>query len=96
MRPIPVIPGILEQQHTPTLDSIPYSNILAHEPFQVALSTTADPHDSSLLFPGRLKRVPSDPNVSALEIGSRLSFCGYYHQSVGLVVAPGEGPWGTG
>jgi len=22
--------------------------------------------------------------------------CGYYHQSVGLVVAPGEGPWGTG
>jgi len=72
MRPIPVSPGIHEPKHFPTVDSITYARQTpAREPVQVVLPTTANSNDSSVLFPAQLKRVSSDPNTSALDIGSQ-------------------------
>lgn len=71
MRPIPVSPGISEPQHTPALDTIAFASIPAREPVQVALPTTANSYESSVVSPARLKRVSSDPNTSALDIGSQ-------------------------
>ena len=72
MRPTPVIPGILELQHTnSTLNHISYSHILAHGSLQVVLPTTANSNDSSVLSLAQLKHFSSDPNDSALELGSQ-------------------------
>ncbi len=72
MRPIPVSPGILGTQHTnPTHGPLPYVHIPARESLQVFLPTTANSNNSSVLSPAHLKRVSSDPNASALELGSQ-------------------------
>ncbi len=72
MRPIPVSPGLLEAQHTnPTLNTISYAHILAGGHLQVVLPTTANSNTSSVLSPAQLKRISSDSNASALELGSQ-------------------------
>ena len=72
MRPIPVNPGILETRHTnPTLGPIAYAHIPAHESLQVVFPTAAISNNSSMLFPAQLKRASSDPNASAVELGSQ-------------------------
>ena len=73
MRPIPISPGIHEPQRTapsPALDPISYANIPPREPLQVVLPTTANSNDSSVLSPAQLKRISTDPNTSALDLGS--------------------------
>ena len=72
MRPIPVSPGILEPQRTnSTLNHISYAHIPVRGPVQVALPTIANSNNSSLLPFARLKHASSDPNASALELGSQ-------------------------
>ena len=66
MRSIPFSPGIPEPQHT-------YSNISVQEPVRVPLPTAADPYNTSTLSPTYFKPTPSHPNMSALDIGSRVS-----------------------
>jgi len=73
MRPIPVSPGILEPQRTPTADSITYSNGPAREPVQVALPVIANSYDSPMLSPAHPKLIRFDPNMSALDHASRSS-----------------------
>jgi hypothetical protein len=91
MQPIPVSPtGITDPQHqhqqhqqqiTPNLDSITYSHP-AREPVQVALPTTADSYDSSLHFPAPLKPPTSDPNTSALDLGSQTLSMSYKYTDI--------------
>ena len=72
MRPIPVSPVIRETQHTnPTLGPIAYGHIPAHESLQVVFPPGANSNNSSVLFPAQLKHASSDPDASALELGSQ-------------------------
>ena len=72
MRPTPVSPGIFKTQHTnPPLNTVSYADIPVGGHLQVVPPTTARPNTSSVLSPAQLKRVSSDPNAPAFELGSQ-------------------------
>ena len=94
MRPIPVSPGILEPQYpNPTLSPISYAHIAAREPLQVVLPATANSNDSSMLSPAQLKRVSTDPNTSALDLGSQTVTMSFKFGDIGPAEEEEDSPY---